>query len=124
MSTTTITQTSINDELRFFTGTECYYKVFANMVATEGVKALAELGECFWLLNDIAIAAHSLQKKNAAKHEFLVFDLKRAKQNTFIIRASIDEEVVYSNIVGFSDFPFDLATIWVEGCVLLLPSEH
>ncbi|MCK1641665.1 hypothetical protein IVA95_30010 [Bradyrhizobium sp. 157] len=32
--------------------------------------------------------------------------------------------VIYSEDIDFTDFPLDQITIWVEGNVILLPSEH
>ncbi|MBK8611790.1 MAG: hypothetical protein IPL84_18145 [Chitinophagaceae bacterium] len=52
-------------------------------------------------------------------------DLKRVKDNAFTILATDgNHNKVTSQEIPFSDFPYDLATLWlVDGC-LMLPGEY
>ena len=43
-------------QLRYFTGTEKYYRISRRHLLTDGTKYLAEEAECFWMMD--AIASH------------------------------------------------------------------
>jgi len=116
---------SINDELKERTCTDNYYKMFADIVCTDGVKELVELGQCYWMLSEVAFKTIELQKKQKEyEYDFLVFTLKRVKGSRFKISISDGNKVFESKDIPFSDFEYDEATIWVENNVMLLPSEH
>lgn len=38
-----------------FTGTESYYRIWTNLVCTDGVKHMADELSCYWVLQDIAL---------------------------------------------------------------------
>ena len=63
--------------------------------------------------------------KDVNLERFQVWDLKRVKDNAFTILATDgNHNKVTSQEIPFSDFPYDLATLWlVDGC-LMLPSEY
>ena len=44
------------DALNLFTGTEHYYRISRKHLLTDGAKYLAELADCFWMMD--AIASH------------------------------------------------------------------
>lgn len=117
---------SINNELALYTGTENWYKVYSSYVCTDGVKALAELGECFWLINDIAIIADFARRKyTEIDLDMMVFTLQRVeKTDRFVLKISDGNKVFETKDIPFSDFKYDEAVVWVEQNVMLLPSEH
>ena len=89
---------------------------------TDGVKELAEKCEAFWLID--LIISHQCHKA-ANLERFQVWDLKRVKDNAFTIVATDgNHNKVTTQEIPFSDFPYDLATVWlVDGC-LMLPCEY
>jgi hypothetical protein len=91
-------------------------------IYTDGVKEMAEKCQSYWLL-DLIIShqVHDVVKKES----FQVWDLKRVKDNQFTILATDgNHNKVTSQEIPFSDFPYDLATLWlVDGCILL-PCEY
>ena len=104
-------------------GSENYYcHKPSSMLYTDGVKELAEKCEAYWLID--LIISHQI-KREVNLERFQVWDLKRVKDNIFFIIATDgNHNKVTSQDIPFSDFPYDLATIWlVDGC-LMLPQEY
>lgn len=112
-------------DLAHFTGTDQWYRHGLNrsMLYTDGVQYLAEKGGAYWLLDKIATL--QLEPK-IRREEFQVWRLTVADNRA---RLTCDDgndnsPVIYSEDIDFTDFPLDEITIWVEGNVMLLPSEH
>jgi hypothetical protein len=105
------------------TGSENFFCHKPSLILyTDGVKELAEKCNAYWLI-DLIISHQCHQKINLER--FQVWDLKRVQENVFTILATDgNHNKVTSQEIPFSDFPYDLATIWlVDGC-LMLPVEY
>lgn len=89
---------------------------------TDGVKDMAETCKAFWLID--LIISHQC-KREVNLERFQVWDLSRLKDSLFkIIATDGNNNRIAFQQIPFSDFPYDLATIWlVDGC-LMLPSEY
>jgi hypothetical protein len=104
-------------------GSENFYCHKPSLILyTDGVKELAEKCGAYWLI-DLIISHQSHKDVNLER--FQVWDLKRVKDDAFTILATDgNHNKVTSQGIPFSDFPYDLATIWlVDGC-LMLPNEY
>ncbi|TLD71487.1 hypothetical protein FEM03_08150 [Phragmitibacter flavus] len=120
MSQKTLTET----DLRQFTGTEQWYRhPFARKVLyTDGVKHVADCGEAYWLLDEIAFAQGI---PVIAAEQFQLWRLKLTSTNS----ASLDCEdgnmnLVFTKLIPFTDFPLDEITFFFTDNVLMLPSEY
>ncbi|MCT2410040.1 hypothetical protein NZD88_20990 [Chryseobacterium antibioticum] len=112
-------QQSANEFYGHYTGTERYYPL-DGVLLTDGVFEIAGEEECFWFLQTI-----TLNQKKLANEPFQTWKLKRLKDNQFeIVATDGNENVIFEEIIPFSDFFFKEFTIWVENGVLLLPSER
>ena len=112
-----------NDNFGSSNGSENFYCHNPSlMLYTDGVKELAESSSAYWLI-DLIISHQCHREINLER--FQVWDLKRVKDNVFTILATDgNHNKVTSQEIPFSDFPYDLATLWlVDGC-LMLPSEY
>ena len=122
---TTLTNDEFQLSLRSFTGTEEWYKVFVNpkVLYTEGAKYVAEYFGAFWLLD--SIAAHQFEKK-IAKEDFQVWklevDVKESKGK--LICEDGNNNVVFTEALSFTDFPFPEVTLWFSNNTIFLPSEY
>ncbi|MDV3547209.1 MULTISPECIES: DUF6876 family protein [Weeksellaceae] len=113
---------SANEFYNHFSGTEQYYAYFFGFVFTDGVKIIAEEEQCFWLID--CIVSYQLSEK-FRQEEFQVWKLERVKENEFRLTATDgNNKILATQDIPFSDFFFNEFTIWKEGNVLLLPSEH
>ena len=91
-------------------------------IFTDGVKELAEDCNAFWLID--LILSHQCESL-VRKQPFQVWDLKRVNDSKFIIIATDgNHNDVTSQEIPFSDFPFDLATLWLVNNCLMLPCEY
>ena len=117
--------TELRASLDGFIGTEQYYRHWSGiLVFTDGVKFLAEKAGAFWLIDAIA----SWQPKarlEPALREFQLWELFVYENRTALLVGSRDsEDEAFRQQIEFSDFPMSYVKLYVEGEVLLLPSEH
>jgi len=89
-------------------------------IYTDGVRDLARSCSAYWLID--LITSHQLHQK-VMSEPFQVWQLGRVNGDAFNIICTDGNEVTRQEI-PFSDFPYDVATIWlVDGCIML-PSEY
>lgn len=124
----------LESHLGGFTGTERWHRyspqLFPYILLTDGVMYLANVGECFWLIDAIA----SLQRHEAIRtHEQLqqiqfwtltVFENSAAELSCEWDR----NQIVLTQAIDYTDFPLEQIRLYVardEGYfIILLPSEY
>ena len=114
-----------NLDLNQFIGTAQYHKFspFKGFpVATDGVIALAQEAECFWLLDAIG----SYQGKNKTLDpEFQVWKLTVNQDNdSAVLRGYNDKTLIVEQKISYTDFPLDEIKLYLINNVILLPSEY
>ena len=111
----------IIDQMR---GTEQYHK-FSNCthfpILTDGVLALANAAECFWLLD--VIGSYQTNKKLDPNFQVwkLTVDHETHKGK---VCAFNDATFVLEQDIPFTDFPLEELKLYLMRGVLLLPSEY
>lgn len=119
----------IKEQLQYFNGTEMFYSLpLLKTRFTDGLKYLANIADCFWLITDTSVIAKSLMNRS----EFITIDFKRLtleKQDY----SGYEAEIIYSdgndNILethGYrvTDFPLDELRLFFVNATLMLPSEY
>jgi hypothetical protein len=111
-----------NNNFRDYTGTENWYRHFSGMLYTDGVQAVAETYQAYWLID--LVFSHQLSK--AVKVQpFQKWVLQRTQGDAFM--AVCDDgngNVITQQAIPFSDFKDDILTLYLTEGVLLLPSEY
>jgi hypothetical protein len=111
-------------ELAQFTGSTICYADWTNTLRyTEGVRFLAEHARAFWLID--LIASHQrVLVKDSGLAEFQLWELRvDVSRAVAICFRDTDDEILRQEI-PFTDFPLPRVRLYVEGGVLLLPTEH
>ncbi len=110
-----------NDALKHHNSTDDYYRYLCGMLITDGAKALADDFQCYWFIDVVCSYQGGLKE-----HSFQVWTLKRYEETTVAVVTCTDgnDNVLCKQDIPFTDFKPLGATIWVEGNVVLLPSEH
>ena len=116
-----LSKEELENNLAQFMGTEEHHRFspLTKLVCTDGVMYLAENAGCFWLL-DILASVQSMDKIRREDMQVLIF-------NTGELTVRIEDgnkNVLYTQDIGFTDFPLDEITLWVMNNVVLLPSEY
>jgi len=115
----------LEQALQQFIGTERYYRVRRDLMATDGVKYLAEQAECFWLLD---LYWSHLLGIDPESHPFTVLKMSVQKSAAYVVIEDGNDNVLAKQFVAYTDFP--LASIMLYGCwserewVLMLTSEY
>lgn len=113
---------SANDDFLHACGTERWYKYNFGMLLTDGIKDFAETCGAFWLIDEIV---NSQLIKDIKDLEYKCWKLKHIEGRSFSLTCTDgNENIIYTKKIPFSDFKYNSVTIWVEGNVVLLPSEH
>lgn len=111
-------------DLQQFTGTERHYRhgLMRNILYTDGVQYVAESAGAYWLIDKIA----TLQlKPKIAAEEFQSWKLKvDERQRARLTCEDGNRKTVYSEAISWTNFPLDQIELWLEGNIILLPSEH
>ena len=90
-------------------------------VATDGVIALAEAAECYWLLDVIG----SYQTDKKLDPEFQVWKMEvNLEECSAVVKGYNDTELIITQDIPFTDFPLDEVKLYLIGGVILLPSEY
>ena len=121
------TAEEIKATLPNFTGTQTWFKhTVPGVTYTEGVQYLAEAAECYWLLDELAIAQMFPQiSKDKDLQMYQFWTLKVHEDSSATLVCEKDKNYpVYKKEIPFTDFPLSEIQIWVERKVILLPSEH
>ena len=110
-------------DLALFTGTTQWFRnpLFPSYLYTDGVKYLAEHAECYWLI-DYILSNQAISKIKAM--EFQVWKINVIDNQASIKVEDGNDNLVKEFSIPYTDFPLETFTLWVEGNVLLLPSEH
>ena len=120
-----MTKTLTESDLRQFTGTEQWYRHQLNpkVLYTDGARHVAEAGEAYWLLDEIALAQG---KPLIAAEEFQVWKLiVNQEDNTArLVCEDGNDNIVATKKIEFTDFPLPEITLWYENNVIMLPSER
>jgi hypothetical protein len=118
-------KTLIADDLAQFTGTEQWYRHSINrsILYTEGAQHVAEHGEAYWLLDEIALI-QPYDRKVAAE-EFQVWTLTVRPDRTATLACDDGNgNVVFSKEIPYTDFPLDTIKLYLANNVIHLPSEY
>ena len=112
------------NNLNQFTGGGDQYKYNFRLLITEGVHFLCENAQCYWLID--AIGSYQAQlRKSQRLQEFQVWELVVDNKTALLTcREDSDCDPVVTQRIPYTDFPLPKIVLWVEGCVVLLPSEH
>ncbi|MCK0115170.1 DUF6876 family protein [Gelidibacter sp. F63206] len=119
----------IKEGLQHFHGTEMFYQIpLLGTRFTDGLKYLANVADCFWLITDTSVIAKSLR----CRTEFVTIDFKRLSIEEQDI-TGYEAEIIYTdgndNILekhGYrvTDFPLDELRLYFVNDTLMLPSEY
>lgn len=111
----------IESNLPQFTGTDGYYKIapFSKLVISDGVKYLADSCDCYWLLM-ILVSVQNMKEIRGQEMQVLKFALK----DKLVRVEDGNGKLLYKQKIGYTDFPLDEITVWLQNGVIYLPSEH
>ncbi|ABW32915.1 DUF6876 family protein [Acaryochloris marina] len=124
-----ITASELQAELAHCHCSESHYQHWLGIRYTEGVKTLAEKGECFWLLDEIASYQRvRLIKCNPNLQEFQLWLLTVNDDHSAVLACYEDSPSTCSPVITqdipFTDFVLPEIKLYAEYGVVLLPSEH
>ena len=116
---------ALRRELTNFTGSETYYRHhLSGMLFTEGVYHLAQRAKAYWLI-DLIASWQEKARRDPWLRDFQLWELTvRENRSAVAICFRDSEEEAFRQDIEFTDFPLDHVSVYVEGNVILLPSEH
>ncbi|SDD74621.1 hypothetical protein SAMN05421636_101577 [Pricia antarctica] len=126
---TQISPSELRNNLETFTGTETFHSIpLLNTRFTDGIKYLADVANCFWLVTDVSVIAKSLMDRSY----FVTIDFKKLsedQQDAIGYEAIIEYgdgngNVLETHKYHSTDFPLDKLRLFFTDGTLLLPSEH
>lgn len=112
-----------NDHFGSHNGSEHIYSCRPfPLTYTDGVKDLVHNCSAYWFID--LIISHQ-EYKNVNCQPFQVWKLERFKDDCFnVVATDGNEKTIARQFIPYSDFKFDVATIWLVNGTLLLPTEY
>ena len=112
-------------DLAMFTGSETFYRHALNrkVVFTEGAHHVAEAGEAFWLLDEIALLQTHDARVGAQAFQAWTLTV-RPDRTAALVCEDGNENVVFTKEIPFTDFPLETITLWFANNTIYLPREH
>jgi hypothetical protein len=126
------TASEITSGLSNFYGTQGYHRLTLSpkLLATDGVRWLAENAECFWLLDEIA-NAQSLPviQRNQRLQEMQFWTLEVTGSKAVLTCEEDSDMPVWSKNIDYTDFPLNTIKLYVAPLdetrfVVMCPSEY
>lgn len=101
-------------------GSSNFYK-YLGTVVTDGANLVADLCRAYWLLDAISIG----WKQYGKKESFQVWKLDaKVKNKAVLTMEDGNNNIVYKQKIGFTDFPLNEVTLWCVNGTILLPEEY
>jgi hypothetical protein len=122
---TKLTPAQIENELAQCTGGDEYHRhPISGLLYTDGVRTMAEVCGAYWLIDIVASYQYKFTEAPSLS-EFQVWELK-VKGNRGVVTCQSDSDCppVVRQVIRYTDFPLNNMKLWVEGGVIILPSEH
>ena len=119
----------IKEGLQHFHGSETIFQIpLTRTRYTNGIKYLASVADCYWLITDASIIAKNLMNKSY----FITIDFKRLSleeqdamgHEAVIIYSDGNDNVLEKNKYNFTDFPLDELRLFFVDNTLMLPNEY
>ncbi|SRR5260221_3696672 len=120
----TLTRELIEAALPQFTGSDTVYRrVSSGIMYTEGVQYLADAAGAHWLI-DLIASWQPEALKDAMLREFQLWKLLVTGTSAVAVCYRDTDDEAFREEIEYTDFPLPQVSLYVEGGVLLLPSEH
>lgn len=113
----------IEAEIRHFTGTDQWYKLYPNVLITDGVKFVFDIAESYWL-GEIVFSLQTLEKVKAEPFQFYELEVNLEKHNADLKVTDGNENILYTQFIEFTDFPLPKFSFYYTNDVVLLASEY
>jgi hypothetical protein len=117
-------KTLSKSNLNQFTGTSSYYKHGIGSLSiylTDGTKYLCDEAQCYWLA-DVVL---SYQTHKKVKDEpFQTWTLQKRQDDWLVTADDGNKNILVTQVIHYSDFPFDSIQLYFADNILLLPSEY
>ena len=112
------------ETLRQFSGTEKWYRhsLVRKVLYTDGIQYLAEYGEAYWLIDEIAFAQ---AKPRITVEEFQTWTLTVNEDSSASLKCDDgNKNILFIKRIPFTDFLLPEIKIYCINNVILLPSEY
>jgi hypothetical protein len=111
-------------DLAHFTGSEQWFRhgLARNILYTEGAQYVAEHGGAYWLIDEIAFN-QAEPAVAIVKFQFWRLDVA-ADQTATLTCQDGNDNVVFTKLIEFTDFPLDQIRFYFTDNTILLPSEY
>jgi hypothetical protein len=117
----------IRESLAHATGTEHYWRAFPgndNFLFTDGVKVMAEMCEAFWLIAAVFSWQGEVKGESFQVWKLRFQDKEKGDEAVLTCDDGNNRELARQKI-EYTDFPLpEGITLYLDGGVLLLPSEY
>ena len=118
-----LTPTQILNMLDGFIGSEEFYRIYPNVIITEGVKFLCEQAQCFWLI-DCIYSYQTIEKVVVEPFQVVDLTVDLNKHTGLIVVTDGNDVELMRQELEYTDFPLSKIRLYYTDNTVLLPREY
>lgn len=118
-----LTPEQLQAALCVFIGSEQFYRLYPNIILTEGVKFLCDEAQSYWLM-DCLFSYQTM--KQVAREPFQVLELavNLERRSGLITLTDGNERTLFRQPLSFTDFPLASLKLYYTDQTVMLPAEY
>lgn len=123
MTTKQLTPQELEAALCGFTGSESFYRIYPNVLISEGVKFLCDQAQCYWLM-DCIFSYQTIQ--TVAREPFQVIEMAVDMEQKTALTTVTDgnDQMLFSQQLEFTTFPLQVIKLYYTDQTVMLPWEY
>lgn len=118
-----LTPTQILNMLDGFIGSEEFYRIYPNVIITEGVKFLCDQAQCFWLI-DCIYSYQTIEKVTVEPFQVVDLTVDLDKHTGLIVVTDGNDVELMRQELEYTDFPLSKIRLYYTDNTVLLPREY
>lgn len=118
-----LTPTQILNILDGFIGSEEFYRIYPNVIITEGVKFLCEQTQCFWLI-DAIFSYQTIKKVADEPFQVITLTVEPESPKGLIVVTDGNEVELTRQELDYTTFPLPKIRLYYTDNTVLLPREY
>lgn len=118
-----LTSEQLQTALYGFTGSEQFYRMYPNVIITEGVKFLCDHAQSYWLI-DCVFSYQTIRKVAQEPFQVVELTVNLEKRTGLILVTDGNDQELFCQVLGFTDFPLSAIKLYYTDQTVLLPWEY
>lgn len=118
-----LSPTQLEAALSGFIGSEQWFRVYPNVLITEGVKFLCDQAKCYWLI-DCIYSYQTIPKVAQEVFQMLELTVNLEEHTGILVVTDGNDNELHRQALEYTDFPLQRLKLYYTDGTVLLPREY